>query len=152
MAALGWLLNLGFAAGETSQVVAPPVDTVSARGGFGLPLIVRPIKRHKKLETFREELERLILGVEREIVPIVPEEHQESVKQDVLKQADTISERFNIVQTFDDQGIISGQMELLWQDLQSLSSLIQSFRRTTANQARNNEEEAIMLILAMEVL
>lgn len=108
----------------------------------------RPIKRHKKLDTFREELNSIINGVEE-----VAKDAQEPVIEQAVQQIDAIAERFNIVQTFDDQSIISGQMELLWQDLEALASLISVVlkRPKVDKELTNRAEEELLLILASEV-
>ena len=108
----------------------------------GLPILVRPIKRHKKLETFREELEALIFGIK----AATPEETGETrAIEKAADQVDLVTERFNIVQTFDDKAVIASQMELLWQDYSSLFNQVRGIIGLE-NRSRN-EEEAIILAL-----
>lgn len=129
-----------------------PVVSTTTKGGIGLPLIVKPIKRHKKLDTFREELDRLIFGVQ-EVAQEATQESQPVIEK-AAQEIDVIAERFNIVQTFDDQAVITNQMELLRQDFEEVSKLIQSIiarNKDRRTQQLIAQEEELLLILAAEV-
>ena len=133
--------------GKTEQI-PPVVEETRARGGFGLPVIVRPIKRHKKLDTFREELDKLINGVQE-----VAKSEESPVVVEAARELDVIAERFNIVQTFDDNELISSQMEMIRQDFEKATRLIQSIikQKSQLKQLIAQEEE-ILLILALETI
>lgn len=129
-----------------------PVVSTTTKGGIGLPIIVKPIKRHKKLDTFREELDRLIFGVQ-EAAQEATQESQPVIEK-AAQEIDVIAERFNIVQTFDDQAVITNQMELLRQDFEEVSKLIQSIiarNKDRRTQQLIAQEEELLLILAAEV-
>ena len=142
-----------WADGVWSEVQAVEEET-QAKGGFWPSARVRPQKRHKKLDTFREYLESLVDRTEQ----VTKEPALIELKAQATEQIDAIVERFNIVQTFDDSGIITEQMALLRQDLQGITQLIGRLEREKAKakieaqqeKMFHDEQELIILILASE--
>lgn len=133
----------------------PAVVASQAAGGYGPPIRVKPTKRHPKLDTFREELNRLILRTEKAIETV----QEPEIQAKTAERTEALVERFNIVQTFDDSGIITEQMAIIRQDMQTLIGLISGLERASA-EARfraeqeaklNSEQELVILLLASEM-
>jgi len=109
----------------------------------GLPKRVRTKKRHRKLDTFRQELEHLVYGTKRAIAE-TPLEAAIAVEQTI-----NLIERYNYLQALENSLAVQNQLDSMMSDMAKTNGLLTQIQENRVIAAQN--EEVILMMVAGDI-
>lgn len=144
MAALGWLLNLGFAAGPTDAPPEPPVATVPGGGGSYRRYRYLPVS-----QDFTEKKRRITVDEEDELKRLLLESEETHAKQVEILEARSR----NLIKSGIELSQVRSQIESLKSELEkSINASIDFDIKQKIKALEIKRDKIIMVLLLMSAV